>query len=295
MNGTLRKRSARRRASSLIELLVVIAIIAMLFGMLLPSLKRSVSLANSTVCQFNLREIGQMLRVYRAEYDGWLPVSKPIQPSVVAQANSEPDVWFMRLYPDYLADLSFMSCPEDPFRFRMEEIAHSPDHSEIADYASYGINSFIMTGGKGMLAHVERFEPSKPGDTILLADLGPDAVHGSPRSGGGDSGAVGHVRNQSLLAWGDGYDIFDGMSKPWLTTRHNGGYGINMLTLDGGLRRVRTVNQLRRPILDHYDDCDEGGCTLCKELRLYHYSFASDRLFWYTGALPRMARTSLGS
>ncbi|MFQ5462995.1 MAG: hypothetical protein ACE5E5_10260 [Phycisphaerae bacterium] len=270
-------------------------IIAMLFGMLLPSLKRSVSLANSTVCQFNLREIGQMLRVYRAEYDGWLPVSNPIQTSVVAQAPSEPDVWFMRLYPDYLGDLSFLSCPEDPFRFRMEEIAHSSDHTEIADYASYGINGFMMTGGKGMLAHVERFEPSKPGDTILLSDLGPDTIHGSARGGGGGITDGGHVRNQSLLAWGDGFDIFEGMSNPWLTTRHNRGYGINMLTLGGGLRRVRTVDQLSRPILDHYDDCDDGGCTLCRELRLYHYSFASDRLFWYTGPLPRMARTSLGS
>ncbi len=279
----------------MIELLVVIAVIALLFGMLMPSMKRSVHLANSAICINNLREVGLLLRMYRVDNDGWLPVVEPPIASVTASGGS-PDVWFLKLYPTYFQDSALLTCPEDPFKRRMATLDRLDTYDDrswdgetlerarrIADFPSFGLNSFIMTGDRGRLANVERYEPSRPGDTILLADLGPDQVE-EEVAGDFAGRRGGPERSGALLGWGEDFDVIDGQVQSWLTTRHND--CINILTLSGGVRRGRTLTTLDRPVDSYYEDCSRGGCTLCRELSLNHYSFAQDRLFWWTGSLP---------
>ncbi len=269
---------AKRRASTLIELLVVVALISFLLSLLLPSLKRSTDMAAATVCRHHLREIGRSLDMYRMENDGWLPSVAPVSAGALKREEAEP--WFRKLFPTYLADPMLLRCPKDPFGYRLATTSTRIRDPVVADFASYGLNNFLMTIAGGRLAHVDRNAPRRPLDTILSADLGPDRGTGPTRGGT----IAGPSRNESLLMWGDGFDPFsDSMPSPWVTTRH--GDGIHMLTIAGGVRDVRTTEMLRSPIQMRYPRCLAGGCTLCAELKLYHYSFAKDQLFWWTGPI----------
>jgi len=255
-------------------------------------------LASTTICMHNLREIGHSLTLYTVENDGWLPTNRVVptstpQPRYRRSGPSKlpaDQVWFLKLYPTYLNDPVALTCPEDPFRFRMMKVGSELNDSSISDYASYGINSFLMTAADGRLAHIDRFHPTRPADTILVADLGPDHAFNRKVSGKGvlkEPGKVeGPRRNGAQLSWNDGFDplAVDDRIDPWLTKRH--GEGINILTLTGGVRPARTAELVRRPMQRYYDDCFASGCSLCGAgllEQLFHYSFARDRLFWWTG------------
>jgi len=60
----------RQGAFTLIELLVVIAIIALLMGILMPSLKKARDQAKAVVCGAHLKGLGVALRMYLDDYDG---------------------------------------------------------------------------------------------------------------------------------------------------------------------------------------------------------------------------------
>jgi len=62
-----------QRGFTLIELLVVIAIIAILAGILFPVFARAREKARSTQCVSNLKQLGNALRMYMDDYDGYFP------------------------------------------------------------------------------------------------------------------------------------------------------------------------------------------------------------------------------
>jgi len=254
--------------------------ISTLVTMLIPAMKRSVDLAAATVCQYNLREIGFGLRMYAQDNQGWLPSVLESQ-AVAVGGSPVSQAWFSKLFPTYFQEPASLSCPRDPYGYRMEYADNLTD-PDVAEYASYGVNDFIMNAGGGYLANIERLRPTRPLDTILAADLGPDRLLI-------DSGAAGRGpgRNASRMSFGDGFDPYKGSPpNPWLTTRHNG--GINVLTLGGAIRKARTADMMNKPMQRYYQKGAAGGCTLCNELGLYHYSFADSGLYWWTG--PTLAK-----
>lgn len=283
---------ARRRGNTLIELLVVIAIIGILISMLLPSMHRSLRMAATTVCMHNLRSVGQALALYRVENNGWLPTQRAVAASALAAASgSQNSAWFGKLFPTYMNDPMVLTCPEDPYRGRMAKAKFNLSDPAIADYPSYGLNGFIMSAAGGVLADLDRHRPSRPLETIMVADLGPD--HAGRIARAPQKGLYGPKRNQSFLSWDDGYDPFSGSSDPWLTMRH--GVGINMLTIDGGVHPARTMDVIQTPIRSFYYECLAGGCSLCAQggggspdspsNYITHYSFARNALYWWTGPL----------
>ncbi len=106
----------RQRAFTLIELLVVVGIIAVLAGVLLPSLAGARRQAKRSVCASHLRQLGIALKAYMHDSNDRLP-HVSYMPSVgPAPLDTEEDE------PVYLADVlarqakgqdDVFKCPED--------------------------------------------------------------------------------------------------------------------------------------------------------------------------------------
>src|SRR5690348_8706217 len=79
-----------RQGFTLVELLVVIGIIAVLIGILLPTLGRARESANRTQCLSNLRQLSGAFVMYSNENKGWLPRCAPYSSS---SRPERPEDW----------------------------------------------------------------------------------------------------------------------------------------------------------------------------------------------------------
>ena len=81
----------RRRAFTLIELLVVIAILAMILGLLVPSLARARKQTQSVMCLTHLRQLSHGWHMYADDNND---VSLPGRFAKLPGGTSNPDNWF---------------------------------------------------------------------------------------------------------------------------------------------------------------------------------------------------------
>lgn len=105
-----------RRGFTLIELLVVIAVIALLVGLLLPSLATARESAKQTVCASNLRNIGVGLTTYSASNKGFYSSGRSDNRRASGPGPIESAGWLAdQLNGEYMAPGKFL-CPTNPGR-----------------------------------------------------------------------------------------------------------------------------------------------------------------------------------
>lgn len=139
------RKSGARRGFTLIEVLVVVAIIALLIGILMPTLARAREQARATVCLSNLHQIGTGAVQYANTYREYIPPIDPKQPDV-GPKNTTTGTWGsyqvgsddMRTYfPKWGATLKLWECPGAHNRVRNhDDLEHTYAQGDPARFGS---------------------------------------------------------------------------------------------------------------------------------------------------------------
>ena len=173
---SVRCRCCGRPAFTLVELLVVIGIIAILIGILLPSLSRARESSNRLKCLSNLRQLATAYVMYVDEHAGQLPVAPKVgAPSVL-------DAWYWQpatvqniaqsALGQYLAvspsNTRVLTCPSDDLGFRRR--GGTTNRYPF----SYAINNFLNGNASGAVRKM--VEIRVPADKVLIAEEDPATI-----------------------------------------------------------------------------------------------------------------------
>ena len=155
----------QRKGFTLVELLVVIGIIALLVGILMPSLAGARRNARKVQCLAALREIGNGLNMYSVNHQGRWPVAAYRLP------NADQSKWYgwMHLVAPYVSSIQstasrgelgtnealrkssvLWGCPEWTSTHEYENTAN-PNSTAVMNYTGYGMQyypSYFDDGGK---------------------------------------------------------------------------------------------------------------------------------------------------
>src|SRR3954462_12352912 len=99
----------KRNAFTLVELLVVIGIIAILIGILLPTLSRARESAHRTACASNLRQLTIAMRYYADAHRDRLPNAN----DAGGDGNVDLGLVLVTLANDYVKKPELFHCPSD--------------------------------------------------------------------------------------------------------------------------------------------------------------------------------------
>jgi prepilin-type N-terminal cleavage/methylation domain-containing protein/prepilin-type processing-associated H-X9-DG protein len=212
---------SRRHAAAftLIELLVVIAIIAILAGMLLPSLARAKEAGKRINCVSNLRQIGISANIYADENNGFYP-PRP--------GGAITERWPAALRDGY-RNLKVLLCPSDP----PDPVSGNSTNESDAAFRSYIFNGWNDAFGSTIAdvkpgAMMRESGVSHPSETILFGEKKPNSNHYYMdlfEGTGNDGSELNHIRHSA--GRGSNYIFADGHVS-FLREWHSVGPRINL-------------------------------------------------------------------
>lgn len=153
----------QRPGFSLIEVLVVVVIIALLFAILLPSLKQARMQGRAVVCRSNMRQLGLAVHMYASHHKGYL-----IDYGLAHGGSvSEETTWLNTLRREYGGKL-VARCPVDKSPYWTQPYGSAEGELRRT---SYGVNEYLTGRLSGYEAYRQADRIKRQSSTIIFVEM----------------------------------------------------------------------------------------------------------------------------